>query len=90
MSKIKDNLEAEKQEKNNQMDQDYWAEKAEEEGGLKVMEAGLRDDIDEYQEEYDNSLERLIEVNRENHADLIALKSAKDKLAKFLEANPKI
>ncbi len=25
--KTKDNLESEKQEKNNQMDQDYWAEK---------------------------------------------------------------
>ncbi len=86
MSLTKENLEAENQEKNNQMDQDYWAEKAaEREGGLEEIEKELRNDVKGCQEAYEESRERLVDICKDNQLDFHAMKMAEDNLAKFLE-----
>ncbi len=88
--KIKENLEAEKQEKNNQLDQDYWAEKAiEREGGLAEIEKELREDVKGCQEAYEESSERLRDVMKESDLDFMAKVNADNNLAKFLEDNPR-
>lgn len=83
--KTKTNLEAEKLAANNQMDQDYWAEK----GTKEEVEKELRDDI-----ALAASNLEMAEMEASNSAYAYGIAKvdyvkAGEKLAKFLEQNPK-
>ncbi len=83
MSLTKNNLEAEKQEKNNQMDQDYWAEK----GSREEVEKELRNDLLGTQQNLEAAEYGMRESARLYVEATNQHLRAGEALAKFLEAH---
>lgn len=84
MSLTKNNLEEEKAAANNQMDQDYWAEK----GGWEKAEEELRDDLNVAHLNLEACEEDMKAAASRYGATRMEYIDAGERLAKFLEQNP--